>query len=202
MSSDEKNLSMNKVILKELRISSQEQMLFNCMDVFYSIAENAKSFWEIINGPVSIRLIDYYVTNYSKKNRVSYSIKDGDMTIIFNVYSSYKSQLKAWNKKDFDPFSRGDRIAFFVGDTCIITTIGQLNFFKWYISNKSNEYVLKNYEKIESEMNKSKKKIKKDSIIVKPKKMIKDTKISKNYNITPISLSAPKKITKIEVTFD
>ncbi len=202
MSSDEKKLSMNKLILKELRISSQEQMLFNCMDLFYCIVENAKSFWEIINGPVSIRLIDYYVTNYSKKNRVSYTIKDEDGSSVFNVYSSYKSQLKAWNKKDFDPFSRGDRIAFFVGDQCIITTIGQLNFFKWYIANKSNEYVLKNYEKIESEMNKSKKKVKKDSVTIKPKKLIKDIKTSKNYNVTPISMSAPKKMTKIEVTFD
>ncbi len=202
MSSDEKKTSLNKEILKELRISSQEHMLLNCMEQFYSDVENAKNFIEIINGDISIRLIDFYVTNYSKKNRISYPIKDGNTTLIFNVYSSYKSQLKAWNKKGFDPFSRGDRVPFFILNECIITTIGQLNFFKWYIQNKSNEYVKKNIDKIEQEMNKNKKKVKKESLNIKPKKLIRDVKINKNYNVTPLVLSAPKKITKIEVTFD
>ena len=44
-----------------------------------------------------------------------------------------KNQLKAYSKKYFDPFGRGDRIPFFSNNTCIITTIGQLNFYKWFI---------------------------------------------------------------------
>lgn len=203
MSSEQKNnLSLNKKILKELRITSQEQMLLNCMDQFYSNSEHSNILIKLINGDVSIRLIDFFVTNYSKKNRVSYQISENSINSIFNVYSSYKSQLKAWNKKYFDPFSRGDRVPFFVNDDCIITTIGQLNFFKWYISNNVMNFVQKNINKIELEMNKSKKKIKKDVNPYKIKKQVRENRNIKNYNINPITLSTPKKMTKIEVTFD
>lgn len=203
MSFEQKNnLSLNKKILKELRITSQEQMLLNCMDQFYSNSEHSNILIKLINGDVSIRLIDFFVTNYSKKNRVSYQISENNINSIFNVYSSYKSQLKAWNKKYFDPFSRGDRVPFFVNDDCIITTIGQLNFFKWYISNNVMSFVQKNISKIELEMNKSKKKIKKDVNPYKIKKQVRENRNIKNYNINPITLSTPKKMTKIEVTFD
>ena len=202
MSSNEKKVSLNKEILKELRVSSQENMLLNCMDQFYCNSENSKNLLDVINGHISIRLIDFFVTNYSKKNRVNYPIKSENNNSLFNVYSSYKSQLKAWNKKYFDPFSRGDRVPFFINDECIITTIGQLNFFKWYISNKIFVFVKNNIDKIELEMNKNKKKIKKEIKTVRPKKKAKDNRVSKNYNLVPLSLTGPKKITKIEVTFD
>ena len=202
MSSNDSELSLNKKILKDIRITSQEQMLLNCMDQFYSIAENALKLIELINGTISIRLVDFFVTNYSKKNRISYKIKDGDNEINFNVHSSYKSQLKAWNKKHFDPFSRGDRIPFFLENDCLITTIGQLNFFKWFISNNVYQYVYANISKIEEEMNKSKKKIKKTKTQTKPKPYNKEIKINKNYNVSTMNCMAPKKVTKIEVTFD
>ena len=125
MSSEDNNLSLNKKILKDIRITSQEHMLLNCMDQFYSNKENADKLISIINGDISIRSVDFFVTNYSKKNRVSYQIKEDEQQVIFNVYSSYKSQLKAWNKKYFDPFSRGDRVPFFLENDCLITTIGQ-----------------------------------------------------------------------------
>lgn len=202
MSSNDSELSLNKKILKDIRITSQEQMLLNCMDQFYSIVENAVKLIGLINGTISIRLVDFFVTNYSKKNRISYKIKDGDNEINFNVHSSYKSQLKAWNKKHFDPFSRGDRIPFFLENDCLITTIGQLNFFKWFISNNVYQYVYSNISKIEEEMNKSKKKIKKIKTQTKPKYYNKEIKINKNYNISNMNCMAPKKVTKIEVTFD
>ena len=121
--------SLNKKILKELRLTSQEHMLFNCMDEFYNKKdnkENAKRLISILEGEISIRLIDFFVTNYANKNRVSFKITDKENTIVFNVHSSYKSQLKAWKKIHFDPFSRGTRIPFFFNDNeeCMITTIG------------------------------------------------------------------------------
>ena len=202
MSSEEKkeNLSLNKKILKDIRITSQEHMLLNCMDQFYSKTEYADKLLDIINGNISIRLVDFFVTNYSKKNRVNYQIKDDDNQIMFNVHSSYKSQLKAWNKKYFDPFSRGDRIPFFLENDCLITTIGQLNFFKWFITYNVLEYVDSNIEKIEQDMNKNKRKVRKINTSSKPKRYIKE-KI-KNYNMGALNCTEPKKITKIEVTFD
>ena len=51
------------------------------------------------------------------------------------------------DKKYFDPFSRGERIPWFGNDYCVITTIAQLNFFKWFISLGIQEYIEKNYLK-------------------------------------------------------
>ena len=44
--------------------------------------------------------------------------------------------------KQFDPFCRRDRIQFNYGkDKYIITTVGQLNFFRWAIENKVLDYI-------------------------------------------------------------
>jgi|UniRef100_A0A6C0IXI0 hypothetical protein len=195
------DLSLNKKIFKNIRITSQEHMLLNCIEQFYSDESNSEKLVDLVNGNISIRLIDFFVTNYSKKNRINYTIKDGESTSVFNVHSSYKSQLKAWNKKYFDPFSRGDRIPFFLENDCLITTIGQLNFFKWFINNNVTEYIETSIDKIEQDMNKNKKKVKKIQTVNKPKKNMRE-KIIKNYNMNTLSCMEPKKITKIEVTFD
>lgn len=202
MSSEEKKetISLNKKILKDIRITSQEHMLLNCMDQFYSKDDNGNKLLNIINGNISIRLVDFFVTNYSKKNRINYQIKDDDNEIMFNVHSSYKSQLKAWNKKYFDPFSRGDRIPFFLENDCLITTIGQLNFFKWFITYNVLDYVDDKIDKIEQDMNKNKKKIRKTNNNSKPKRYMKEK--VKNYNMGTLNCLEPKKLTKIEVTFD
>ena len=53
---------------------------------------------------------------------------------MFDVFIDYKSQLKAYNKRFFDPFCRTNayfknKIAFqYEKDKKLITTIGQLNF--------------------------------------------------------------------------
>ena len=39
-------------------------------------------------------------------------------------------------------------------DTFIETTIGQLNFFRWYIENKIIDYIETNFKQIENDMNK------------------------------------------------
>jgi hypothetical protein len=62
--------------------------------------------------------------------------------------------LKAYSKKRFDPFCRWDRINIPYKDgTCIETTIGQLNFFKWALENKVVDYIEDHYDIIEKDMN-------------------------------------------------
>ena len=145
----------NKKIFSLIQITSQENILLKYIESFYLNIKDTKHFFEILQSEskVSIRLIDYFVTKYSKKNKVVYYINDS----LFNIYQSYKQQLKAFQKKYFDPFARGNRIPYFIGTFCIITTIGQLNFFKWFISKNILDYVLNNKSAIEIEMNKSKK---------------------------------------------
>tara|TARA_B100000575_G_C22926241_1_gene537012 strand:- start:144 stop:722 length:579 start_codon:yes stop_codon:yes gene_type:complete len=102
------------------------------------------------NNDVSLRLLDWLVTNYAKKHNISYEILGKNSN--FNIYISYKSQLKAYSKKQFDPFCRRQRIIFTLGGTSLSTTIGQLNFFRWAISNNVIDYAKDNIKKIENDM--------------------------------------------------
>jgi hypothetical protein len=108
----------------------------------------------VINGQsrISLRIIDWFATNYAKKYYTVYQIQD--TTNRFKVYNDYKLKLKAYSKKRFDPFCRWERITVPYKDGVHIqTTIGQLNFFKWAIENSVIDYVEQNYDSIEKDMN-------------------------------------------------
>jgi hypothetical protein len=206
-------IKLNQEVFKNIQISSQEIMIIKSLDKFYEDTNNINLFISIINpntlslSSISIRLIDHFVTKYSKTNKINYKLKENDVEQTFNVHTSYKQQLKAFQKRHFDPFSRGDRVPYFMGDSCIITTIGQLNFFKWFISKKIYNYIMDNQYNIENDMNRRNKndhnKLKKET---KPKKILKHNIIipqTSNHcysNFKPILLSEPKK-EKIVVSF-
>ena len=72
----------------------------------------------------------------------------------FCVFSNYKGQLKSYHKRNFDPFCRNIRIHFYYdNNNFIITTVGQLNFFKWAIENNILNYIEQNIKEIEEDMN-------------------------------------------------
>jgi hypothetical protein len=151
---------LNNEIFNSIEITSQESMIIKSLEKFYEDESNIELFIPIINSQskISIRLIDYFITKYSKNNKINYKIKDNNnIEHVFNIYTSYKQQLKAFQKKHFDPFSRGDRIPYFMNNNYIITTIGQLNFFRWFISKKIYNYIIENQVAIEYDMNKKKK---------------------------------------------
>ena len=107
---------------------------------------------KIINGEskISLRIVDWFTTNYAKKNYTVYDIEEKR----FKVYNDYKLKLKAYSKKRFDPFCRWDRISIpYKNNKEIQTTIGQLNFFRWAIENSVIDYIEKNYDDIEVDMN-------------------------------------------------
>lgn len=176
---------LNQEVLKNIHITSQEITILKSLDKFYEDDNNINIFIPIVNSEsqISIRLIDHFITKYSKNNKISYKIKENDIEQVFNVHTSYKQQLKAFQKKHFDPFSRGDRLPYFMNDTCVITTIGQLNFFRWFISKKVYDYIKNNQEIIENDMNKKNKiEKRKPTKENKPKKITKPTNITHNYN--------------------
>ena len=108
----------------------------------------------IINGEsrISLRIIDWFATNYAKKYFTVYQIPNSERR--FKVYVDYKLKLKAYSKKRFDPFCRWDRITVPYKDGKYIqTTIGQLNFFKWALENNVINYIEENYANIEKDMN-------------------------------------------------
>ena len=104
---------------------------------------------------ISLRLIDWFVTNYCKKyNIILIQTKSDGTSYYFNVYSNYRSQLKAFKKIKFDPFRRRERIKFYYNDHQFVeTTIGQLNFFRWFVENDLFSYIKEHYDIIEKDMN-------------------------------------------------
>jgi hypothetical protein len=127
---------------------------------FYNNRDNLNKMMSIINGEtkISLRIVDWFVTNYAKKNYTVYDLyaQRGTTqdTIRFKVYNDYKLKLKAYSKRKFDPFCRWERINIPYDDEKYIeTTIGQLNFFKWAIENNIIEYIEHNYDNIETDMN-------------------------------------------------
>ena len=137
--------------------TTQNELLLNNLLVFYNDEKYLNRMMSIITGDskTSLRIVDWFVTNYAKKNYTLYSIKEKNGNIIrFKVYPDYKLKLKAYSKKRFDPFCRWDRISIpYKNGTYIETTIGQLNFFKWAIEHEVIEYVEDHYDVIESDMN-------------------------------------------------
>jgi hypothetical protein len=137
-------------------IHSKKDLLMNSLLQFFIHKENLDEVIPIITGKskISLRILDWFVTNYSKKKNINYQIEDKGKTKNFIVYLDYKSQLKAYSKRNFDPFCRRERISFIGHDTQeLTTTVGQLNFFRWSIENKIIHYIYENYEFIEQDMN-------------------------------------------------
>jgi hypothetical protein len=194
----------NIEMLKIIQLSSQEVLKLKGNQEFYNNNENAVKFINLVSGEsqVSIRLIDHFVTKYSKYNKCNFKLIENEKENVINIYYDYKNQLKHFQKTHFDPFSRGDRIPFFMKDTCIITTIGQLNFFKWFISKKIYDYVLDNKEEIFNDMNK---KYKSEKKFIKISKQVKNKERSiyepiKKLILMPTNIE--KRNVKIIVSFE
>jgi hypothetical protein len=140
--------------------NTQNDLLLHKVLRFYNEngGENMEKMLAVINGTtnISLRIMDWFVTNYSKKHYTVYELEDsGTPAKRFKVYVDYKLKLRAYSKKRFDPFCRWDRInvPHKNGTTYIQTTLGQLNFFKWAIENQVLRYIHENYSVIESDMN-------------------------------------------------
>jgi len=153
-----------------MNLSSKDELLRTKLIEFYKNKENLDILLPIIlqQTRLSLRSLDWFVTNYCKKNNVSYTIPNDGGEITYFPFKSYKSQLKAYSKKFCDPFCRRDRVIFdyqnnvildfkqnikFNHKEYVITTIGQLNFFKFAIQNNIIKYAISHINEIEADMN-------------------------------------------------
>ena len=129
-------------------IQSKEQLVLHRLSTFYSNTDLLERVKAIITGEsrISLRLIDWLVTNYAKKHNVSYMTKKNGRHVI--VYLAYKSHLKAYSKKMFDPFCRWKRIQFLGMNT----TVGQLSFFEWAIQDEVLDYLDDHFEEVQRDM--------------------------------------------------
>ena len=140
-------------------LNTQNDLLMKNLMEFYNNHDNLQKMMYIINGEtkISLRIVDWFVTNYAKKYYTIYEIpsqRNLQETYRFKVYNDYKLKLKAYSKRRFDPFCRWERISIpYDEEKFMETTIGQLNFFKWAIENRIIDYIEDNYQIIEKDMN-------------------------------------------------
>ncbi len=132
------------------KIECKPQLVIESLQKFYAAYPNIKDIMPYLQGTadLSLRLIDWFVTNYCRKHFIGYPLNGKE----FLVYVSYKSQLKAYSKQYFDPNCRRERIMFQIpGFEPFMTTVGKLNFFRWAIETQLLDYIEENYEKIQKE---------------------------------------------------
>jgi hypothetical protein len=139
------------------RVQGKQDFIVRWLQDFYNQPGRIDEILPILTGTslVSLRLIDWFVTNYSKKFNVSYPLLEGDVARQYMVHFHYKRELKAYSKRLFDPFCRRERISFQIRGHPPIeeTTVGQLNFFRWAIEKGVIRYILDHAADIERDMN-------------------------------------------------
>jgi hypothetical protein len=137
---------------RKRKIECKPELVISSLQRFYSSHPEIEKVLTYLNGeaPLSLRIIDWFVTKYSRKNFVRYQLNGQD----FLVYLSYKGQLKAYSKQYFDPNCRRERIMFKIPNhEQFMTTIGKLNFFRWALESKILEYIEAHEEEIRTGYN-------------------------------------------------
>jgi hypothetical protein len=140
------------------------------------------------NSVISLRILDWFITNYSKKYRTMIFSKNKAI----DVYQDYKLQLKSFSKSNFDPFCRKNKIIFYyTEEEYIETSCGQLCFFRWCFENNILGYVKENLTIIEQDM--------KNSLKTKKSKNSDSSNSSKKRQ--PLSISASRSVSKQNVNY-
>jgi hypothetical protein len=137
---------------RKRKIECKPELVISSLQRFYSSHPEINKVLTYLIGeaPLSLRIIDWFVTKYSRKNFVRYPLNGQD----FLVYLSYKGQLKAYSKQYFDPNCRRERIMFKIpGQEQFMTTIGKLNFFRWALESNILDYIEAHEEEIRTGYN-------------------------------------------------
>jgi len=103
---------------------------------------------------VSLRLLDYTMTNWAKKTRYMTLLNTAHGPSPLNIFSLYKDWLRYYRRRGFDPFRRRERIFFLQpSDGSVLdTTVAQLNFLRWADLYGIMTYVQANKDQIEGDM--------------------------------------------------
>lgn len=121
---------------------SRSTILMNSVNEFYARESNRELLLNILHkrDKISLRNIEWFVSNYAKKHNVAFKTRDGKN---FAVHVNYKSSLAGFSKKLFDPFCRTEKIPYTVpgSDVVVHTTLAQLNFVRWVIKSGIYDYI-------------------------------------------------------------
>ena len=142
-------------VMEKKKKNNNNQLIILYQSLIESKALYIDEFFKIIlENKIKIIIIEYFITNYSKKHQII--IKDENTNDFFYINDEYKNQLKSFNKKFFDPYKRNNKFELEHKKNKIITTVGQMNFFKWAIENGIINYIEIHYKEIMVEYYKSK----------------------------------------------
>ena len=147
-------ISFKDISIISYNITEKEKIVSKELARFYDKAKIEK-IKPIINQEhdISLRLIDWTLTNYSKKNCIKYKLSNGR---IIDVFESYKNYMTSYKRNIlFDLFRRGkcSKVIYGKGeDDFIISGIKQLNSFRCVLEIELIEYIIQNKEKIETDM--------------------------------------------------
>ena len=107
---------------------------------------------------VSLRVLDWLVTNYSKKQHIVFETPyintitlQKQKPVAVNIHRDYKTWLRTHKRRNFDMFRRSQRISFLLDNRVHTTTVAQLNFFYWAMSYGIIDYAIKHVKDIESD---------------------------------------------------
>ena len=148
----ESDIYENDSQTRRRKIHCKQELIVKSLQRFYGEHKDIDMILGLLQGTsdISLRVIDWFVTNYAKAHNTAYIFEGQE----FLVYTNYKSQLKAYSKKLFDPFCRRERIMFQVpGQPSFLTTVGKLNFFRWALEKGVLDHLRLNMTAVESEMN-------------------------------------------------
>jgi len=162
-------------------MENKSQKLLSSLRVYYANKTRFNLIESIINdnANVSLRLVDWLITNYSKSRNVVYYVKE----VPFNVHQSYKNMLKAYSKRLFDPFRRHGRVVLELDSRSLETTVAQLSFFKWAIDNNVLKYALEYKEDIKRDMDAHTRHRNDKTVVEKRKELSKSTKGANMYSV-------------------
>ena len=82
---------------------SKSTILLTSINNFYNEEKNRTKLMNILDktSGISLRNLEWFITNYAKKNNTMYTTHDGKL---FTVHCAYKSSLDGYSKKLFDTF--------------------------------------------------------------------------------------------------
>ena len=147
--------------LSETELSPQEEGITCQAERFFQQPQHVQEFLDIIHGKseISIRIIEWFVTNYSLRKQINYRLTVNETTEKFRVYPEYCNRLRSYTKKYFDSFCRSNKLIASWNPTDktedavrFVTSIGQLNFFSWAVKYRVLDYVRRHLLEISIDM--------------------------------------------------
>jgi hypothetical protein len=129
---------MNNFTLIDEGSFTQEELEMMALNQTFLLGneQNIQIILDIINNKLqmSCRLLDRFVTKYPRENK------------------DYEDKLMTYSKIYFDPFRRLRKVDYSFGNINFVSSIGQLNFFRWAIQNGIIDYVVAHREAIINSM--------------------------------------------------